>query len=75
MSVQTRQAYTSVCVDDELDYACDFLLGLRQTFDRIAQHCPDDPYYLDAHVLQLGKYTDKCEELLHTLINRRRQRQ
>jgi hypothetical protein len=62
-------------IDDELNYACDFLLGLRQTFDRIRQQCPDDLYYLDTHVAHLGKYTDKCEELLHNVINQRRARQ
>jgi hypothetical protein len=72
-AVETRWA--SVCVEDELSYACDFLLGLRQTFDRIAEHCPGDPHYLDTHMLHLRKYTDKCEELLHNVINQRRLRQ
>ncbi len=62
-------------IDDELAYANDFLLGLRQTFDHIREHCPDDPHYLDTHVLHLRKYTDKCEELLHNLINERQKRQ
>ena len=66
---------TTVSIDDELGYACDFLTGLHQTFDRVRQQCPNDPYYLDTYVLHLSKYTDKCEELLHTVINQRRQRQ
>ena len=75
MSVEVRPQSTSVCVEDELSRACDLLLGLHQTFARIAEHCPDDPYYLDTHVTHLSRYTDKCEELLIRLINQRAQRQ
>lgn len=62
-------------IDDELGQACEFLVGLRQAFDRIRQKCHDDPFYLDTHVLHLSKYTDKCEELLRHLINERHLRQ
>jgi hypothetical protein len=62
-------------IDDDLGYASEFLLGLRQTFERIRAACPDDLYYLDTHVSHLSKYTEKCEELLHNLINQRRLRQ
>ena len=61
-------------IDEELAQARDILLGLRQTFDRIREHCPNDPLYLDTHVLHLRKYTDKCEELLGNVITQRHRR-
>jgi hypothetical protein len=70
-----QQGAQLVGIDEELGQACDFLAGVRQTFDHIRQQCPDDPFYLDTHVLHLSKYTDKCEELLQHLIYERRLRQ
>jgi hypothetical protein len=70
-----QQGAQMMGIDDELGQACEFLVGLRQAFDRIRQQCHDDPFYLDTHVLHLSKYTDKCEELLHHLIDERHQRQ